>query len=283
MRKSLCLWGREGSSVAAVHAHHSTGHADLLELDAHVQRSVLEELTGWAAALAPREVRTVVDLGAGTGSGSVALAGRFPSASVVAVDRSAEMLARTTAAAHVGGLDGRVRPLQADLDAAWPEVGPADVLWASSSLHELADPDRVLRDAAATLTPGGLLVAVEIDSLPRFLPTGPGADLEDRCVAVLTRLGWNAFPDWTPHLERAGLVVAGSRSFPLEDTVPVDLARRYAEVWLTRVRSAVADHLPAGDLAALDRLLAADGPEALAHRRDLTVRTRRTAWAALRP
>ena len=51
------------------------------------------------------------------------------------------------------GLAGRVRALEADLDAGWPDLGPLDLTWASMSLHHLADPGRVLGDALAATRP----------------------------------------------------------------------------------------------------------------------------------
>ena len=156
-------------SHAPAAAH--SDHADLLDLDAQVLGGYLDELVGWTADLAPAEVGTVVDVGAGTGVGAVALARRFTRAEVVALDRSEPMLQRTLAAATGAGVADRVRAVPADLAAAWPSsVGRADVVWASSSLHEVADPERLLRDVHAVLPPGGLLVVVEIDGLPQVLP-----------------------------------------------------------------------------------------------------------------
>ncbi|MEU6034278.1 hypothetical protein ABZ801_02605 [Actinomadura sp. NPDC047616] len=45
---------------------------------------------------------------------------------------------------------------------------------AASSLYHVADPDRMLGDVHAALRPGGLLVVIEMDALPRFLPDGAG-------------------------------------------------------------------------------------------------------------
>src|SRR3712207_5132027 len=142
------------------HHHDEAGLADLLDLDAELLAPLLDELGDWAAQHAPETVHTVVDVGAGTGTASLALAGRFAAAEVFAVDRSAVMLQRMGEAATERGLVDRLRAVQCDLDAGWPPVRSVNLAWASSSLHEVADPDRVLGDIHAALNPGGVLVVV---------------------------------------------------------------------------------------------------------------------------
>ncbi|GAA2107157.1 hypothetical protein GCM10009841_26950 [Microlunatus panaciterrae] len=260
--------------------------ADLLTLDTEVFGCYLDEVTGWVEQQLPADPRTVLDLGAGTGAGSVALARRFERADVLAVDRSALLLDHVRAAAHRQGLAARVHPLQADLDAAWPSVGAVDVAWAASSLHEVADPDRTLADLHAALSPGGLLVVIEMDVLPRFLPVDLGLGrpgLESRCHQALAHKGLNAHPDWRPHLERAGFDVIGQRRFTVEADPAAPSVGRYAQSYLRRIRAALDGELADDDVATLDLLLADQGPDAVPNRRDLTVRSSRTAWAARRP
>jgi ubiquinone/menaquinone biosynthesis C-methylase UbiE len=276
--------------VTQTHSHHHHGSvhstedlAGLLDLDAAVLGAYLDTLVGWAASLAPDGVRRVVDVGAGTGAGTVALARRFDSAEVVAVDRSAEMLHRTLAAAEVAAVAGRVRAVPADLDDAWPPVGAADVVWASSSLHEVADPDRLLREVLAALHPGGLLVVVEMDALPQVLPAQVGAGLGERCGTALAEAGWNAHPDWRPHLERAGFEVVDRRTVALESSADPATTAAYARAWLRHVRRGLDGRLGADDLAALDALLSDTGPDAVLDPSRVAVRGGRTAWAARRP
>ncbi|WGW13937.1 class I SAM-dependent methyltransferase [Saxibacter everestensis] len=264
---------------------HAAELADFLDLDAKVLGTYLGQLTEWAGQHAPDETRAIVDLGAGTGSGSLALAQRFEAAEIVAIDKSALMLERLGAAAREQGLAGRLRLVQADLDQAWPEVGSVDVAWAASSLHEVADPDQVLRDVYAALRPGGLLAVVEMDTLPRFLPDDVGLGrpgLESRCHEALAQAGWNAHPDWRSHLERAGFDVAAQRSFPIEATSATSSIGRYASAFLRRIRLALEGKISRADLDTLDQLLADDSPHGILHRNDLTIRGSRTAWAALR-
>lgn len=273
------------------HLHDGTGRdeaelADLLDLDAALLAPLLEELTGWVADHALAAPRTVVDLGAGTGTGTLALARRFGSAEVVAVDRSTTMLGRLRTAASAQGLSDRVRVVRADLDDGWPAVGAVDLAWAALSLHEVADPERVLRDVHAAVDPGGLLVVVELTALPRFLPDDVGladAGLEARCHEALARSGWNDHPDWRPHLVRAGFQVVEQRTFTLDaDPVPPGTGR-YAQAYLRQVRSSLDGRLSGEDLDSLDRLVADDGEHSVLRRPDLALRAGRTAWAARRP
>ncbi|HET6628080.1 MAG TPA: methyltransferase domain-containing protein [Nocardioidaceae bacterium] len=264
---------------------HEDGQADLLDLDAEVFGSHLDDVTEWAAQHAARPIHRTADMGAGTGTGTLALARRFPDADVVAIDSSAPMLERLQAMTRAEGLADRVRVVQADLDVAWPEVTALDLAWAALSLHHVADPDRVLRDVLTALKPGGLLVVLEMDDLPRFLAEDVGQGrpgLEERCHAAMARAGWNSHPDWRPHLERAGFEIAGQRTFEIEADPASPSIERYARGLLSNIRSGLDDQLSTDDLDTLDHLLVDDDPHAVL-RRQLTMRSSRTAWVAQRP
>jgi SAM-dependent methyltransferase len=259
----------------------------LLDLDAEVLHAYLSEVIGWVADLVAGPPRRILDLGAGTGTGALALAQRFAGAEVIAVDMSAPLLGRLADKARDLGVAGRVRILQADLDAGWPAIDPVDLVWASASLHHMADPERVLTDVFATLHPGGLLAVTELGSFPRFLPGDLGAGLEARCHAALDGELAHELPhlgsDWAPRLRRAGFDVVGERDFAIDLTPPLPAAAgRYAQASLRRLRSGVDGQLDAGDLAALDALIDDDGPDGVLHRTDLTVRTTRTVYMAER-
>ena len=278
---------------AMAHSHHSFNASDashnsdasvaaVLDLDAQVVGPYLDELTAWAAGHTNAAPHSIIDIGAGTGSGTLALASRFPSAALTAIDRSPTMLDRLRDAAAAHGVAGRLRTVQADLDAEWPSVATADLAWASSSLHHVADPGRVLADVHTALNPGGLLVVVEMDAMPRFLPEGVHPGLEERCREAAAREGWNAWPNWTGHLERAGFAVAEERTFAIDVSPAPPAANRYAHRVLSGMRNRLADRLCADDLAALDRLLDPGDEEFVLRRTDLVVRGARTAWAAHR-
>jgi SAM-dependent methyltransferase len=256
------------------HPAHQHGQADILDLDADV---LAEQIAAIVASL-PVETspERIVDLGAGTGAGTFALLDRFPDAQVAAVDASPEHLHRLRDKAYAAGLADRVWTIEADLDTNWPDLGRPDLVWASASLHHLADPDRTLRQVHDALVPGGVLAVVELAGFPRFLPEGELADLEDRAHAASERRHAGRLPhrgaDWGPKLTAAGFT--GLR----ESTIDVHIGQSsavtsYARAGLSRLRGNVTGILAADDLATLDRALDRD---------DLVLRTERTIWIASR-
>ncbi|MFJ7248155.1 class I SAM-dependent methyltransferase [Kitasatospora sp. NPDC098652] len=132
--------------------------------------------------------RTAVDLGAGPGTQTLALAalGFDP---VLALDTSAPLLAELRESADKAGYAGAVRTVEADLRGALPQhTGPgsvAAVLCMGDTLTHLptrADVAALLHDAAAALAPGGRLVLSFRDltrpltGTDRFLPVRATAD-----------------------------------------------------------------------------------------------------------
>ncbi|WP_045745847.1 class I SAM-dependent methyltransferase [Actinoplanes rectilineatus] len=293
--------------AASAHSHGSHGHGhghgdhdhgadeglrELLDLDAEITRDELAALTARIADLAgDHPVRDIIDIGSGTGTGTFALLRRFPDAVSTVVDTSDDMLSHLTTTARGHGLDARIRPLRADLDAAWPAApDSADLIWASSSLHHMADPDRVLRDIHATLRPGGVLAVVEMADMPRFLPEDLGfgtPGLEERCHAAMEKTRAEHVPhirsDWTSRLTAAGFTVDSHRT--LDVSIPAPLppaARRYAAATLGRFRHGLVDTLAPEDRATLDTLLDGDEPLSLRHRADLSLTSSRDVWLLTR-
>ncbi|MFF1874483.1 class I SAM-dependent methyltransferase [Kitasatospora herbaricolor] len=267
-------------------AHDQT---ELLDLDAEVLAEHTASVIAWLP-VGPGP-RRIVDLGCGTGAGTLALAEHFPAAELTAVDSSAAHLERLREKAAAAGAADRVRLVEADLDApAWPDLGRPELVWASASMHHMADPDRTLRQVHDLLAPGGLFAVVELAGFPRFLPADAPADapgLEERCHAALDRHHAEQLPhrgaDWGTSLRKAGFTVEGERTITVDIASPrTDAVGRYALSGLRRMRGGIESALSPEDLAALDRLLDADGPQSILRRDDLSVRTERTVWAARR-
>ena len=215
--------------MAHHHSHHDqhgtgpseTALAELLDLEAEALQPYLSGVIDWTAGLVTGPPREILDLGSGTGVGALALARRFEAAEVIAVDISAPMLDRLQTRARELGVAGRVRTLQADLDAGWPATGPVDLVWASSSLHHVKDPDqrpgRGLRRTAPRRPAGrgrdGLLPA--LPARP-----DPGAGLEAALPTLLDEVRASEMPhlgsDWGPRLSTAGFAIQAERTFTID-------------------------------------------------------------------
>ncbi|WP_069173595.1 class I SAM-dependent methyltransferase [Streptomyces griseus] len=280
---------RHGASPDHRHGHAPDDQAEILDLDAEVLAEHTASLIAWLPLrTAPRHM---VDLGCGTGAGTFALLDRFPDAHVTAVDTSAEHLQRLRAKACTREVGDRVRTVQADLDEdAWPDLGAPDLVWASASMHHMADPGHALRNVRDALAPGGLFAVVELAGHPRFLPEDAPEDrpgLEERVHTAADRRRAAHMPhrgaDWGPMLSAAGFAVEGERTVAVHlEGSRSEAIGRYATGVLQRIRGVVADSLSPEDLTALDRLLDTGSPHGILRRDDLALRTERTAWAARR-
>ncbi|MGW6615278.1 class I SAM-dependent methyltransferase [Streptomyces erythrochromogenes] len=262
--------------------------AQLLELDGEVLAPYFSELTGRLAEFADPSPARILDLGSGPGTGSFALARRFPAAHLTAVDISAQMLHRLSTQASAHGVADRISTVEANVDESWAALsgdGPYDLIWAAAFMHHVADPARTFARAFEQLHPGGLIAVTEMDFFPRYLPedTGVGRPgLEARLHAAT-----NTQPphEWTDHLRDAGFTLEERRPFDirLDATQAGPSLNAYAQASLAKLRSHAAEVLDADDLAALDVLLDEEQPHSVARRDDLSVRTTRTTWIARRP
>ncbi|WFE62815.1 class I SAM-dependent methyltransferase [Micromonospora sp. WMMD714] len=254
---------------------------ELLDLDAEVLHDYVHDLVGWVGREAAERPR-VVDLGAGSGTASLALARQLPGATVTAVDQSPEMLAHLRARADAAGLADRIRTVDADLDRPWPDLGPVEVIFAAASMHHLADPAAAVASAFRALRPGGLLVIVELESFPRFLTGTPDEELESRGHAEAAKrrheAGMHMHEPWGHRMEQVGFTAVIERHFDIDLRPPLSAAAiRYAQVCLGRMRHGLQERLSPRELAALDELV-----ESLPGRPDLSVRAERTVWLGRR-
>ena len=282
--------------MADTHAHHDhrphrhagaaeDDYTDLLDLDAEVLRDYWSDALDWVQSVAAGTARTrLLDLGAGTGTGAIGLAARFPDAEVIALDVAPVALAKIAAKAAAAGLAARVHPVEADLDAGWPDLGIVDLTWASASLHHMADPARVLRDALNATRPGGLIAVSEFASQLLFLPDDLGfgrPGFEGRVTEVLGRAYTEEMPtlgsQWAPRLTDSGWTVVAEQEFRIDLDPPAHpSAARYARAWFARLAEGLADRLEPDDQATLAALLDSRDPHSLVNRKDLHIRGGRT-------
>lgn len=269
------------------HPHHD-GLAELLDLDAEIFATTFRAVFADIENATDGSVRSILDLGAGTGTGTFGLLQHFTEARAVAVDSSAEMLTHLEQRAERLGLTDRVTTLQADLDENVPPVEAVDLAWAAASLHHVADPDRTVAQIAAAVRPGGLFAVAEMDGLPRFLTDDTaGGAAEGQAHALLTGDRAVDMPamgsDWGPRLTDAGLVIELHRAIAVDGERPSPgTLGRYAAATLSRIRGAVAERLDADRLRDFDTLLDG-GAGDVRHRTDLAVSARRWLWIARRP
>jgi SAM-dependent methyltransferase len=257
----------------------------------------------WNAAVARSLVRdgdkVLADIGCGGGGMAKALAEALPGATVVGVDADPDVLEQ--ARQHTAGLvrcelasmDDGAEPLRRAIDA------PADLIWASASVHHAADQQAAVDVLASLLAPGGRLALAEGGLPTRHLPWDlgigePGLELrldlaQDRWFKVMRESLPGSVPmpyGWTEALSRAGLTDATTRSVLTETPAPLSAERLDGVVrgFRTRIeRMSGAGHghghvvaaeeewLDAEDLAVWKQLLDPDGPHFLGRRRDLAV------------
>jgi trans-aconitate 2-methyltransferase len=92
------------------------------------------------------------DIGCGAGEIAIAMTQRWPSAKVIGLDASAEMLAKSRSAP--GGND--VEWVEADI-VGWAPEKPADVIYSNAALHWVDGHDTLFPHLMQQLAPGGVL------------------------------------------------------------------------------------------------------------------------------
>ncbi|HEY8471705.1 MAG TPA: methyltransferase [Natronosporangium sp.] len=281
-------------------SHHSH-HADPYTVDwaekatelvaaAQDEQAWYESLAEW---LLHAGDRVAVDVGCGGGGMTLALAAALGDrGQVVAVDGEPALLAavRSAVAARAGEPLAPVVTVPADLAegvatirAALP--GPADLIWASASVHHVGDQQAAVDALASLLGPGGRLALAEGGLPSRYLPWDLGVGepgLEVRLEAAndqwFARMraelpGSVRMPyGWPEALRRAGLVSVTTRTTLRESPAPLPeperhrLAERFTR-WVGRLRGT--GLLSDADLAAWDRLLDPADPAWLGRRTDV--------------
>ena len=283
----------------AGHDHTDMDFAEMLPLlvrEAELYTPSYREAAAWLREQQP-EPGLIVDAGSGPGVISGLLAATFPGARVVAVDGAGPLLEEARARADRLGYGDRFSTLEAELADGLGELEyPADLLWASRSLHHVGDQRAALAGFARGLAPGGTLALLEGGLPTRFLPRDIGIGrpgLQARIDAVheewFTQMRASLpgaaaeIEDWPALLSSAGLRHTGTRTFLADLPAPLsDEARAFVVTSLTRRREGLAEGLDPDDLATLDRLLDPDDKASVHHRPDVFVLTAHTVYTATR-
>ncbi len=272
------------------HAHLSpwsdlpAGFADHLDLEAGLSTPVTQSAIEEAASSVKADPSLIVDLGPGTGAGTVALAARFPNARVHGVDMSQELLGRLRAATAAAGISDRVETHLADLDGDWPALVPggADLVWAALSLHHVADPALLLRRAFGVLRPGGVLVVIEMTGTLTMEPADLGSGregLRHRLATALAEHGHPGTADWPTLITEAGFTGLRHRETAFTVSATTGDGAGYLTRRLRSHRERLAGTLTGEDLAGLDGVI-----EALeAGTSEISYTSGRAIWVAARP
>lgn len=271
--------------------------AALLESEAELFTPLYERALGWLAKEVT-EPGLIVDAGSGPGVIACLFAEVFEGARIVAADGSAPLLERAAERAARYGVGDRFDTLAGELPGVLDELEyPADLLWASRSVHHLGDQRAALAAYAARLAPGGTLAVMEGGLPTRFLPRDIGIGrpgLQARLDAVeadwFTRMRTELpdsvahTEDWPALLTEIGLHHARSRTFLLDLPAPAgDRVRAHVVEKLTRTRDRLSGELDADDRATLDRLLDPADEASLHRRPDVFYLAAHTVHAAVRP
>ena len=243
--------------------------AAALEVEGELTAGLADEAIALCAdrfATAGHTIRRVIDLGCGPGVATARLAEEFPSATVVAVDGSAAMLARAEARAARLGFASRLEARRLDLDGDLQALrGAFDLAWAAMAIHHADDEVATLRRIGKLLRPHGLLCVLERAD-PMVVRLGddlgrPG--LWDRLEAARSEWFEGARPTlpgalnaerYPGMLASAGLEVLVSRTLSGTVTAPDDAATR--TFLQAHLRGSIRDLVGVADAADLEALVA---------------------------
>jgi SAM-dependent methyltransferase len=257
--------------------HEWADHGPEMIADAERNAPMTDQALAWLADRVPGAAQ-VLDVGSGPGVAACTLAQLLPKAQVLAADGASPLLALARERADRLGVGDRFATRELALPQGLAELPSADLIWVSGVVHHLPDPAAAVQALAAALNPGGVL-ALREGGLPlRFLPSHADRGLSARMDAANAELSAHghhpmgvieADRSWPELLREAGLTDVTSKSFLLDVPVLDDADRASLRHQLQMSRDMTAARLSADDLATLDRLLAATGPESVLHRPDV--------------
>jgi 2-polyprenyl-3-methyl-5-hydroxy-6-metoxy-1,4-benzoquinol methylase len=116
---------------------------------------------------------TIADLGCGVGWAAIAMAAQLPGARVFGWDSDPESIAAARRNAEQAGVEVRFELADA---AAMGREGPFDLITILEALHDMSNPEAVLRAAGEVLAEDGLILVADERVADEF--TAPGDELE---------------------------------------------------------------------------------------------------------
>lgn len=103
----------------------------------------------------------VLDVGAGSGYFSLAIAKRLSTGKVICLDLSEEMLQRLERNAEREGLKDRIQILKSAASSTGLETESVDLVVSNGVFHELSSPEAVLREMLRVLKPNGWVIITD--------------------------------------------------------------------------------------------------------------------------
>ncbi|MGO1539530.1 MAG: FAD-dependent oxidoreductase [Leucobacter sp.] len=269
--------------------HHDHWHdlagvdIERLEREAALAAPLRDTLIQEAAAALDAPPWSILEIGSGVGADAAALAARFPTARVHALDVSDTLLEQVRRTARASGVDGRVITHEADLNHDWSTEIPqtTDLVWASLSLHHLSKPADTLKRVFDSLRPGGVFVLSEVTDGVHLTPDDLGTGhvgFAERIAPTLSAPAEYSSIDWATLLAGAGFTSVTRTEHPFLVQADTADGARYLELHLRTLR----DHIAAG--AADEELAAYDAAiEALAAKSSkISFSSTRAVWIAVR-
>jgi trans-aconitate 2-methyltransferase len=242
------------------------------EWDARTYDSLPLPHTLWGrrtlARLDPRGVYRVLDAGCGTGRDTQLLLDLIPGVRVVAVDGSRAMLDQLEV--RLADRRDRVEIVHADLTKPIPIDGHVDAVVSVAAFHWISDHDKLFRNLARVLRPGGQLVT----------DCGGQGNVVRIMAAIEDVLGesppiWNfaGVEETQRRLERAGFTDIDVALRP--DPARLDQAAQFESYMATVVLGAHLERLPESERAGFVRAVVERLPEPVVDYVRLTIRARR--------
>jgi ubiquinone/menaquinone biosynthesis C-methylase UbiE len=103
----------------------------------------------------------VLDIGAGTGRFSLAIAKKLSAGRVICLDLSEEMLQHLGRKAEKEGLQDRIQIRKGEASASGLENESVDLVMSHSVFHELSNPEAVLAEMLRVLKPSGWVMITD--------------------------------------------------------------------------------------------------------------------------